>query len=59
MERKSQLFMIKLAVFKENVNIYNAGNNFVSVSELERLFSNIIHGSHCLAVAVLLDLLPA
>ena len=47
--------MIKLAVFKKNVNIYNAGSTFVSVYELEILFSNINEGSCCLAVVVPLD----
>ena len=43
--------MIKLAVFKKNVNIYNAGNNFVSVLELEILFPNLNEGSYCPALA--------
>ena len=47
--------MIKLAVFKKSVNIYNAGNNFVSFYELEILFPIINEGSCCLVVAVPLD----
>ena len=38
-------FMIKLAVFKKKYD--HVGNNFVSVKELEILFSNINEGINC------------
>ena len=45
--------MIKLGVFKKNVNIYNAGNCISLRAGI--LFPNINEGSCSLAVAVPLD----